>query len=94
MSDNKALVEFPLMDTFLSGEDGLRKWRPIFDTISVDLSAKGVRLHVQKGEISLDFDLTPNEAEHLSRRMSAVRQDFLQIMNVLPREQPQDHQAD
>ena len=90
MSDTENAMEFPPIDKFHSDEFGLRKWRPVFDTIGVDVTAKGVRLQVQQGDILLGFIFSPEEAVHIIKCLSDARLTFLARMNTNPEHQQAD----
>ena len=46
---------------------GLRRWSPVFDSISIDLRPQGGRLvRVVSGQIDVAFDLSVEEATFLS----------------------------
>lgn len=94
MSDTENKMEFPPIDKFCSDETGLRKWRPVFDTIGVDVTAKGVRLQVQQGDILFGFIFSPEEAAHIIKCLSDARHSFLNSMKFTSENQPLDQPAD
>lgn len=93
MKNTENELELPPIDTFHFDEFGLRKWRPVFDTICVDVTAKGVRMQVRQGDISLVFDLSSEEAVHVIKLLSEARCLFLNRMKPTPEVQPNDHKG-